>query len=283
MANPYEELTENPYESLVTGKIENTNNFLQNVISSANNVGQFVEGASDVAGFPGKQIGSYLGDKAVQSVFPNAQPVEEESPARSVGQGAASLIGAGAIAKTGANLLFPKFFAKRALPAATGRLTKSIQEVISKSKADPQNLGVARDEILKVLKEGYSKSKVPTGPQGTLFRKWIMKLENSSSKTNLTADTISEIEGAFGHVAKFGRDASSNPILAQAAKQVNRFASGVLDDIANKAGNPEFAKLSTDKSKILATLAKKTPLITKLARAGGAIGLGYGGFKAYKN
>lgn len=251
----------------VMGTIPKTENFLERAINAGNKAGQFIEGASDVAGFPGKQIGGYLGNKAVQSIFPGAFPVgTEESPARSVGQGVTSVLGLGALGNAGIRTAFPKFFAKRELPAATGRLTKSIQDVISKSKADPGQLGTSRDEILKVMKTEYAKSKVPSGPQGTLFRKWISKLEESNSLTNLTADTISEIEGAFGHVARFGKDASSNPILVQGAKQVNRFASGVLDNIAKKAGNPEFVKLSADKSKLLSTLSGKSSIPTKLAR-----------------
>src|SRR3990167_1486549 len=183
-------------------------------------------------------------------------------------------------------ILSPKTFARKELPNATGKLSESIQEVFKRSKENPSELGVPKEEVIKVLKEELAKSSVPSGPQGALFKKWINKLEGSSTLTNLTANTISEMESAFGHVAKFGQDIGSNPTLAHGAKVVNRYASGKLDDIATKAGVPEFIANSLKKSKLLSTISKKPSFITKLAKkafeAGVTVAGGTAGYKFSK-
>ena len=81
-----------------------------------------------------------------------------------------------------------------------------------------------------------------------VFRRWIKKLKGDLPD-NLTADIIDELETDFGHAAGFGKE-QSKPALSQASKEVNRFASSKLNDIATKAGVPEFSKLSKAKSEL---------------------------------
>ena len=286
-----EELSQDRY-----GKIPHYENFIQKAAKSSqnitNNMGDFAEGFMDTRTLGGTALARNATHKFTDNTLNQVmgtpdykRPEQERTPGYAVGAGVQSARNVQQLAKGGLKLLSPKTFARKELPGATGKLSESIQEVFKRSKADPKNLGVPKDEVVKILKEEFSKSKVPSGTQAALFRRWIKTLEGMKGK-HLTADIISEMETTFGHAAKFGRDAGSNPILAQGAKTVNRFASTKVDEIAKKSGVPEFISRSLEKSKLLSTISKKPSLISRLARkaveGAATAGGGYGGYKVVK-
>ena len=270
-----------PYMEVDT--IPNTENFIQRAIRVSQGVPQ---GFADVSTFGGTALARGAAEKLVP--LPPEAEVEYKSmtatdPTATVIGGAIPIAkGALDIGKFGINALFGKQLAKRALPKATGKLTKSIQEVIKRSKANPSQLGIPRDEVVKVMEEGFAKSKVPHGEQKAVFQRWINALKNSpkfKNKPMLDADDISQIETAFGKAAKYGKTVN-DPILQQSAKEVNRFASDRLDLVAKKAGVPEFIKESSEKSKLLRQAKAKPGYLKSLIRksvelgAAGAVGGG---------
>jgi len=169
--------------------------------------------------------------------------------------GIGAVKGGMSLGKAGIGALFGKQIAKKALPEASSALSKSIQEVIKRSASDYRP-SIPRTEILEVLEKGLASSTLQKGPQATLFKDWIKKLSNHPDDF-VNANIIEEIETSFGHVAKFGKDPGANPRLVKAAKEVNRYASGKFDEMANKLGVPEFVKNSANKSKLLKEISSK--------------------------
>lgn len=278
--NPYMDTSEDddPYSAVDT--IPKTENLLQKAIRKA---GSFSEGFMDVETLGGTWA-ARKGAEALTPLPPEGEQMYQEMTAAdpvAKAAGAALPIARGVqqVGKAGINALFGKQMAKKAIPKATGKLSESIQKVIKASEANPQKLGVPKDEVLKVLRDNFSKSKVPHGEQKAVFQRWMNALENSpqfKSKTMLTADDISQLEVQFGKAAKFGKTAN-DPVLQQGAKEVNRYASARLDLIAEKAGVPEFIKRSTEKSKLIAASKAKPNFLQKAIKTavtGGILGAG---------
>ncbi len=254
----------------------------------AQNVRGFEEGFADTFTFGLTALARKAGDSIAGQIFPQAPGSEilsadgQTGRVAGLGLGAAGRLGGAAVGS--AKALFGRELAKKALPKASKKLTESVQKVFSRSKIGAEKLGpegftVPKKEVLEVLEEGLAKAKVPSGEQAAVFRRWIKALKGtekapSQFSDNLTADVISEIEGAFGNAAKFGIR-GNNPILQESAKRVNRFVSGKLDQIAKKAKVPEFIGRSKAKSKLLSQAKKPPGVVAKqLKRAGGLIAAG---------
>lgn len=181
------------------------------------------------------------------------------------------------LGRAGINSLFGKQIAKAKLPEASGKLSNSIQKVFASSQANP-SAGAQKADVLKQLQDGLSRAKDQSGPQGRVFRKWIKIISNDPNPV-VNPNTLEEMETAFGHVAKFGKDAGANPRLVQSAKETNRFLSGKFDEAAKQLGVPEFIKRSKEKSDLLRQAKSKPGFIgrgikeiLKLGIAGGVGG-----------
>ena len=247
---------------------------------------QFKSGAQGITGLKSLFLG---GDKIEpESTEFSEQYLEPETVGGKIAGTVANIAGGGFIpgmfaAKGVLKTLFGKQMARKGLPKATANLSESLQKVILKSSADPHKLGVPKNEVIKVLEEGLSKSKAPHGEQKATFQRWIsvLKSDKFKSKNMLDADDISQIETAFGKAAKYGKTVN-DPILQQSAKGVNRYASQRLDLISEKAGVPEFISRSAEKSKLLRASKAKPNYLQGLIRkvvelgaagiVGGAIG-----------
>jgi len=257
------------------GAIPKTENFLQRAMKVARGVPQ---GFADTYTLGGTALARAGADKVADMIVPPSKGSEQELQEMNEVDPTAYGIGASLpiahtaqqLGKAGINALFGKQLAKKALPKATGKLSESIQEVIKRSKADPSKYGVPKKEVVKVLEEGFGKSKVPHGEQKAVFQRWLGALKNSDqfkNKPMLDADDISQIETAFGKAAKYGKT-SNDPILQNSAREVNRFASNRMDKIAEKVGVPEFIKRSGEKSKLLTQVKAKPSSIGRLMGKG---------------
>jgi len=272
------------------GTVPKSGNFLETAIRNA---GGYMRGIDKgiTLGIP-EMAGNYLTDKVMGEG--TSKQIEEQTSqypwnkpapmAEGLGAGTVGAIGAYNLGKMGIKALFGKQLAKRALPKASGKLSSSIQEVFKRSSSNP-NLSVPKEDILKVLDEGLASAKNQKGPQAKLFKDWITNLSKDPNPT-VDANTVEEIETAFGHAAKFGKDISANPRLTMAARNVNRVTSDMFDELSKKSGVPEFIKNSAEKSKILKTINSKPSFISKLiskGAEGAALALGGGtGYKIYK-
>lgn len=288
-ADPYASamVDDDPYEAAKVGEIPNTENFLQKAIKAAQGGSQ---GFFDSYTLGATKLARYAGDMVANKIAPlppeaeqDFQNITEGDPnAYAVGASVPIARGAQQLAGAGMNALFGKQLAKKALPKASGKLTKSIQEIITKSKANPKALGVPKDEVIKVLKGEFSKAKVPSGEQAATFKRWIKALEDPKKFPDmLDAETVSQIETVFGKAAKFGLK-SNDPVLQQSAKGVRKYASDRMDLLAEKAGVPQFIKQSADKSKLLRRATGKSSFMENLFKKGVEGGvMGSAGTAAY--
>lgn len=275
MANPYQDLVDNPYEDLVTGEIPNTENFLQKAIRSANPIprmqmaadtmGDFAHGFMDTSSLGATALAKNKINQFTDSTLNQAfnmpdyeRPEEGIGPAYGVGATVPALAGAAALGKGMVGNVFKRQIANAKLPGASKKLTESIQEVIKRSKANPEEFGVDKNKLIKIIEDQFLKSSNPAGREATVFRTWLKTLKGtekapSSIAQRVTADILSEMEQQFGKASAFSTK-PSNPILAHGARQVRNLVSTELDELAKRAGVPEFISRSTDKSKILSNI-----------------------------
>lgn len=284
--NPYEEIEDNPYDAI--DKIPKTENLLEKIMKVAqvptNYMGDYAEGFMDTRTLGGtallRNATQKFTDNTLNSVMGTpdyVRPETERTPGYAAGaitQGGRDILQLGRFAGKAMN---PRGFAKKELPKASQNLSKSIQEVIGKSKSDPQKLGVDKNELIKFIKEQYGKSVNPTGREASVFKSWIRTLEGTPKNPSkvgqrVTADVLDEMESQFGKASGFSSK-PSNPKLAHAAKEVRRFVSNKVDEIAHNAGVKDFPKASAEKSKLLNLSKAKPGLIGKTARVVGQTAL----------
>ena len=267
-------IIDDPYEGAIVGNIPKTENLIQKAIRNASGFQRGFANVQTLGGINLAESGAdFLADKFLGQPPPEVQSGVEaithpKAPTAEFIGGALPIArGVQQLGKFGINALFGRQMAKGAIPKATGKLSESIQKVIARSKADPQKFGVPKDEVIKVLEDGLAKSKVPHGEQKAFFQRWIntLKSKKYANKSMLDADDISQLETQAGKAAKFGRTAN-DPTLQQSAKDVNRYASGRMDILAEKTGVPEFISRSTEKSKLLTASKAKPNNLQKLAR-----------------
>ena len=271
------------------GEIPKTENLLQRAINVVKPIGEFSEGFADTQTFGLNRLGGFGGRKLADMLVPGENPPSfydqpDQTLSRGIGQAVPIGQMAGSLGKLGIKALFGKQFANAQLPKATGRLTESIQKVISRSKANPQKLSASNKEVSKFIEDQFSKAHNPRGREASVFNSWKKVLKNKPEE--LTADVLEQMETEFGKASAFSNK-PSNPTLAQGAKEVRKFISDKMDDIAKRAKVPEFVTRSTKKSKLLTASKSKPSFAGKLAK--GAIeygvkgGAGYGGYRIIKS
>lgn len=175
-----------------------------------------------------------------------------------------------------------------------GRKIGEMKTAISDMGSNNPSLSVPKAKIVNFLDDTFGKTLNPFGKASLVLKRWRNILSDPKT-THISPRALIELEDDLGDVAKFANQKLGGVSLVPdvqksamntAAKRLRGIVSSEVDDVATKAGFPQFAKnskqLSKLKEKFPTSELKKNTLFpgipqTFAAATGGAIaGIGTG-------
>jgi hypothetical protein len=151
-----------------------------------------------------------------------------------------------AITRTPAAILFRQPRAMREITEGAGkRIGMALKDLAEKGKVDP-NFRQASSKINAVIDSALSNVKDRSGAAGALINRW-RKIINSGPTTD--ANTLIQFERALGDAADFGKAQKlekgvtiANTALNNAVMDLRNRISGIVDNLAVRAGYKSFRK-----------------------------------------